>query len=328
MTPLWLAATLCAQAAPATVTHSGRVLDASGAPVAGSHTVLVELLDPSDAVVHTETQTVAFHDGYYAVVVGAASPLDRSDFSAPLRVRLSVDGTPIGGAQPLSSAPYALAVDGLVRVSAAPTCDGTQSGALRWNGQALEACDGAAWRFIGGTPPCDDRAITKVSLKFSTGGSHPTTPVTLYLYSGTPSGTDLGGGGTLRATSTSVSGPSITVDAWTDFVFPTPHSVQNGPHYLVIQTNTGSNGSSYFTVRGDSAGADATADTWDLSGSWTTSTYQNPTGDAAFKIQSACGNIRDQFDPPTLTTLTCTVGDTWTSNCSKRSAISFDPSTW
>ncbi len=133
------------------LTHSGRVLDANGAGVNGSHSVVVSLEEEDGDVPFTEPHTVTFEDGYYAVVLGTVNVLDAGVFDEPLDVVVAVDGQELGRS-PLTAVPKALSVDGLVRVSAAPTeCGLGQTGALRFSSGRLSVCDGVDWTGITGS---------------------------------------------------------------------------------------------------------------------------------------------------------------------------------
>lgn len=141
-----LLAPLVAHAGPQTVVHAGRVLDAGGAALNVQKTVTFELVNASNVVRWTEPHVVTFEDGYYAVQLGTSTSLSPALLAEPLDVVVKVDGVAVGR-QALSAVPHAMAVDGLVRVSAAPsTC--TQSGTLRWATDHLEVCTGSVWRAI------------------------------------------------------------------------------------------------------------------------------------------------------------------------------------
>jgi len=112
-TSLLLVPTL-AFAVPTTVTQQGRLVDASGDGLTGSHTIAFSLFSDSAGTtsVWSEQHTVEVEDGYYAVVLGADSSnlLDDTVLSlAPLYLGMTVDGGSL--MQPLlevTSAPYAI----------------------------------------------------------------------------------------------------------------------------------------------------------------------------------------------------------------------------
>lgn len=135
------------------VTHSGRLIDPTGEPLDTTASVTFELRDPSDVVVYSEPHTVVFEDGYYAVRLGTNTPIDPAIFVSDLDVVVRVDGVALTR-QPLSMAPGALSVDGLVQVSAAPTtCSSGAAGALRFAGGAMSFCNGTDWIRLAGRKP-------------------------------------------------------------------------------------------------------------------------------------------------------------------------------
>jgi hypothetical protein len=135
---------MAAAAAPDTVVHAGRLLGADGAPLDGQQTVVFELVDSTNAVRWTESHTVTFEGGYYAVQLGSSTAIPRGALAEDLDVVVRIGSTTLGR-QPLQAVPHALSVDGLVRVSAQPvTCTGN-AGTLRWVTDHLEVCDGTSW---------------------------------------------------------------------------------------------------------------------------------------------------------------------------------------
>ncbi|MFT6819635.1 MAG: hypothetical protein ACJATT_003459 [Myxococcota bacterium] len=126
------------------VTHSGRMLNSSGVPLNGAFDLTIELVDAADDVQFAETHSLSLQDGYYSVLLGGQSLLDPADLLVPLDVVLRTGATELGR-QPLSAVPVSLAVDGSVRVSAAPACSATTEGALSYTGGALMVCDGTSF---------------------------------------------------------------------------------------------------------------------------------------------------------------------------------------
>lgn len=105
-------AALCpavALAVPVELPLQGRLLDASGGARAGAHTLRVELLDGSDAVLFANDYAVTLADGYYAVrltVDEGGLPLDSAVFRTAVALRTAIDGAVIG-TQPLGDVPTA-----------------------------------------------------------------------------------------------------------------------------------------------------------------------------------------------------------------------------
>lgn len=92
-------APLTAGATPVALDHTGRLLDASGAPVNGSRALGFELWSAAvdGTRVHQESHTVAVEDGFYAVRLGAAGDLDSTEIpTGGLWLEVSVDGQSMG----------------------------------------------------------------------------------------------------------------------------------------------------------------------------------------------------------------------------------------
>lgn len=143
---------LAAAAAPQTTTHAGRLLGPDGSVLSGTHTLVFELRGAAEAQRWTETHTVTLEDGYYAVLLGTTTPLNPALLQEDLSFVVSLGGTALVD-QPMSSAPYALSVDGLVQVSAAvEDCGAGQVGTLRWETDHLEVCNGARWEKVKSSP--------------------------------------------------------------------------------------------------------------------------------------------------------------------------------
>jgi hypothetical protein len=139
-----------AAAAPRDLVSSGRVFGPGGDALDGPHTVTFRLLDSVGAEQWTTTQSVDFDDGYYAARLTNVDPVA---FTKDLTLAVGIGGVEVGR-HPLAATPYALAVDGVVRVSAAPTsCTPALAGTLRYNTGTLEVCNGAAYApLVTGSP--------------------------------------------------------------------------------------------------------------------------------------------------------------------------------
>jgi hypothetical protein len=93
---------------PVELTHQGRVIGASGAPVTGAHRVTVELFDVATggSSFHSEEfTTVPFDDGYYSVAVGANGLLDGTELVGDRWVGVSIDGVLLTPRQKLRDVP-------------------------------------------------------------------------------------------------------------------------------------------------------------------------------------------------------------------------------
>lgn len=96
-----------ASAAPMTIAHQFRAVDALGQPIEGTVPVTVTLHsdDTEASVVFTEpTASVALSNGYGALVLGSDAVLDSSLFGQDLYVQVVVDGVNMGR-QPLHQVP-------------------------------------------------------------------------------------------------------------------------------------------------------------------------------------------------------------------------------
>ena len=136
-----------AQAVPLTMTHTGRVLDASGAPVNGPHTVVVRLYSDSGETWTDTFVGVPFEDGYFSVVLGSGSALDADDLAGDaLEVGIALGSQTELLRQSLGSVPFAVraaAVSGDVQVGSGGACaDVSDAGRMQWNTDHLEVCDG------------------------------------------------------------------------------------------------------------------------------------------------------------------------------------------
>lgn len=97
-------------AAPTTVSHQGRLLDATGAPLSGLTSVNFNLYDGPVAgtSLWDETQTIDLDNGFYAVGLGSVSTLDDGVFDGgDLWLSLTVDGTLLPSRVPVRPSPYA-----------------------------------------------------------------------------------------------------------------------------------------------------------------------------------------------------------------------------
>lgn len=99
---------LVAAATDVSLTHQGRLLDAVGAPIAGSRSMTFTLYDAGGAAVWTDTLTVSLQDGYYAVVLDDA--LSAADLAAAAELGVQVGTEPeLAPRQPLTATPLAAA---------------------------------------------------------------------------------------------------------------------------------------------------------------------------------------------------------------------------
>ncbi len=160
---LVLALPTAALAAPGTVAHQGRLHDALGAPLAGSHDLSLTLWDDpaGGAQLHTETITTDFSEGFYAVTLGTGGGLDTTTFEGDaVWLELAVDSGPaLAGRIQLHTVPWAFNADTATNVSGGIVdateirIDGTTVvnaaggtlGSLSCSAGEVPSFDGSAW---------------------------------------------------------------------------------------------------------------------------------------------------------------------------------------
>jgi hypothetical protein len=137
-------------AAPITVSHSGRLLTGTGAPIDGSLTLQVTMYGTSGSVWTDTFNAVPVQDGYFTVVLGSGAALDSAVFAAStLDVAVSIGGTELTR-QRLHTAPRAASVVGRVQVDGGGTCaSSADAGTIRYQTGGLEYCNGTAWTGLG-----------------------------------------------------------------------------------------------------------------------------------------------------------------------------------
>ncbi len=101
-----------ALASPIELTHQGRLLNASGTALNGSHHLGLSLYDStatSAVPVWTDTFIVDLNDGYFAVAMGSGSPMDHTVFDGTaLFLGIAIDaGAELQPRSPVTEAPYA-----------------------------------------------------------------------------------------------------------------------------------------------------------------------------------------------------------------------------
>ena len=136
-----------ASAAPQFVSQSGRLLDTTGTPVSGPQSLTFRLVNEAGTERYSQITSVAVEDGYYSVQLGS---LPDSIFAENLDVVIEL-GVQELGRQTLTAVPYALSVDGDVRVSSAPASCAGRPGQLRYVDGRIEVCDGSAYNAIAPT---------------------------------------------------------------------------------------------------------------------------------------------------------------------------------
>jgi hypothetical protein len=106
------------------------------------------------SILYDESLSVTIEDGYYAVTLGATpgDPLASSVFAAPTWMEVEIDGTVLGGRQPILGAPRAAAVSGGITLDppAVGTC--APDGAIAYDApsQQVKVCVAGSFVAIGG----------------------------------------------------------------------------------------------------------------------------------------------------------------------------------
>lgn len=184
----------CLVAAPAlaadvSFTWQTRLLDAVGAVVDGTHDVTLTLYDEGGAVLWQRTSNnVPFTEGYAAIELSGpddhsptARLLDEVDFSQTVLLGVTLDGgTELAPRQPLGAVPRAAAAGGRLQVTLGDgVCAGPEdAGALRWEANALQVCNGEDWAIVSAAVPVVQATGGSVSTSggftthtFTSGGS-------------------------------------------------------------------------------------------------------------------------------------------------------------
>lgn len=236
-----------AWAAPVELPHSARVLDSTGMPINGAHTVRVSLwadgssTDPGDQL-YSEDFAVTLSDGYVSVVLGSgATAVESGWFADAVWIGLAVDppaaelsrsriyqGPPAAAA---SSAALLRAVDGL---PAEPCSDGDVVYDASIDG--LRRCDGTTW--TGARPRTTQNFGSYIGWDDGSyaidcdGYRHPSTPDT-YGSQGT---------GVYRIDPDG-DGPNTAFDAYCDMV-------SDGGGWTLLGTISGSDSNNWNTLHG------------------------------------------------------------------------------
>ncbi len=142
---------------PPTVGYQGRLTDASGHPIDAtvSVTFAVYGAPTGGTPLWTETQSVAFANGYFAVQLGATTPLGTTFAGAPRYLGVAVGADPeMTPRATIGSVPYALAAASAL--SAPPDGRFGASTSLAAAGNGATCTLGAVWLTAGsvaaGTP--------------------------------------------------------------------------------------------------------------------------------------------------------------------------------
>jgi hypothetical protein len=149
-------AAVVASAADVSVPWQGHLVDASGNPVDGVHTVEITLYDGTTPVWRKSHAAVPFQGGFVSLTLQgtddlASTPLDSALFAKDLLVGVRLDsGSELSPRMSIGSTPRAASVRGTVIVDDLPvSCTSELEGAIRWNGSTFEGCTPSGWTSIG-----------------------------------------------------------------------------------------------------------------------------------------------------------------------------------
>lgn len=175
LTALLLALAGTAQAVPVPLTHSGRALDATGAPVNGVYDITLTVWDAAEDGSDTFSQTlssVSVENGYFSVTIAP----EAADLAGQRWLSVDVGGT-LGARVPLTAVPYASVArevhsnsgarvvreDGTLVVQPGTTCT---PGALRYESGDLSLCnESSEWVGIPTAGPGEDASTAAADCK-------------------------------------------------------------------------------------------------------------------------------------------------------------------
>jgi hypothetical protein len=143
----WWAAV--ASAAPQDLVHQGRLVDALGRPVVGTHDVVVRLYEGGTLRQTWTFDDLALDDGHFAVRL---DDVDGQWLDGDAEIAVALGATELLRS-PLASVPRARIADGVAVGTGSGACDTV--GALVYDAAAggLRVCDGAAWQGLSSGPP-------------------------------------------------------------------------------------------------------------------------------------------------------------------------------
>jgi Phage Tail Collar Domain len=154
--------TALAAAVPASVGYQGRLYDQNGNPVSGTMSVIFSLYASATGgtAVWTETQSVSFADGYFAVQLGSVTTFGSTAFDGTVRylgVKVGTDAEMTPRAA-VASVPYALAAPPDGRFGTNTTAAATGSGGASCTlGEVILT---AGLTANGSTLPADGRLLS------------------------------------------------------------------------------------------------------------------------------------------------------------------------
>ncbi|RKZ28709.1 hypothetical protein DRQ26_00540 [bacterium] len=131
---------------PRLISYQGRLLNASGDTLTGTHTISFSLYDVSSggSPLWTESHTVTLQAGVYDVMLGSSTPFPSTvDFSKQYWLGISIDGGAELCRYQLGASPYALNIaDTIVQAGGYVLSDGTRRGGIALSGLSLPSGSG------------------------------------------------------------------------------------------------------------------------------------------------------------------------------------------
>ncbi len=140
------------------MSHQGRLLDASGDPLTGFHTVTFSIhTAPSGAGAEwSETQTLDFTNGYYSATLGVSQSVVADDFDGgDLWLGIAVDGgAQLGDRLPMNTVPYAFRAQNADEATTVTTGAVLDVSEIKINGTTVIDSSGTTvdWGDITGIP--------------------------------------------------------------------------------------------------------------------------------------------------------------------------------
>lgn len=144
------------------ISHSGRLVDATGAPVSGEHELSFSLYAGSEGgeALWTETDTVTCSGGFYNTQLGDGTSFPAGLWDGSVRyLQIGVDGEAMAGRSPMHAVPHALSaaslsgpLDGITLQAVSGTCPGdVAAGTVEYRSGQLRACTDAGWLTLATT---------------------------------------------------------------------------------------------------------------------------------------------------------------------------------
>jgi hypothetical protein len=246
--------------------QQGRVLDASGLPVDGSHDITFAIYDAPGATTPawSETDTLTFVNGYFSTALGdGSSPLTSELFGTDdLWLGLQIDADPeLPLRTPLHSVPFAIHADTASNVSGGAvvlgdsggTCSASEEGTVRYLNDTFEGCTSGGWVVLGVLTQADPFSFVD---QFNVARSTLTLSNIVQINGlNTPTSVSINGVGNPSARSCSDASCSSVVQTWTNAL-----SISNSEYLQVRQTSS----AGLSTVQSTTVSVGGASDIWSV----------------------------------------------------------------